>query len=224
MRSTKNRDNRPARPLAVTLLVTALLCLSAPAFAEDPPAEASGARTHDGLHVVIGVGPSYFTASVSLDPAREGLPDSSISALGVGGMLLIGGTVAPGLVVGGGTMGAHHVSPTISVGDLEADTDGDISANLIGPYVDYYLYPDKGFHVMAMLGLGTMEDGDDDTDDLALGFGLAGGLGHNWWVADQWSVGILGRMQVMFLSASTAGPDVNYTTVIPAIMATVTYH
>jgi hypothetical protein len=108
------------------------------------------------------------------------------------------------------------------------ESDGDFSANLLGPYIQYYFTPNQGLYAQAMLGFATMEDGNDDTDGVATGFGASLGVGNEWWIADQWGVGVLARFQVLStsqeLDAGGATSDIGYTALIPALLVNATYH
>ncbi len=205
---------------ASTFVSTAIgtLCLSTAAFAQD-----GGARTHDGFHLSLGVGAAYTTTAVGLDPEPAGAPDVSITGFGFAGHLLIGGNIAPGLVLGGGNMGFHVFSPKV---DNETDGDGALAGNLLGIYADYYFDPNEGLHGMALIGLATLDDADDNTDKLAVGFGSALGLGHEWWVADEWSLGVLGRVQLMAttLEQETTKAEITFVSIAPALLFTATYH
>ncbi len=132
----------------------------------------------------------------------------------------------PGLVLGGGNMGFHVLSPKVKIGDSECGGDGALAGNLLGFYVDYYVNENEGLHTMALIGLATLDDADDDTDKLAVGFGSALGVGHDWWIADDWSVGVLGRIQFMTTSLEhdTTNADVTFVTLAPALLLTSTYH
>jgi hypothetical protein len=160
-----------------------------------------------------------------LDPQPPGGEDSSISGLAVAGQLLIGGTPAPGLAAGGGMMGFHVFSPTVKTGDNEGDSDSAMAGSLLGVYADYYFDPNGGLHALALLGIATLSDGEADSD-LAVGFGGALGIGHDWWVSEELSVGALARVQLLSTSASVGDTDVDasYTTLVPALLATVSYH
>jgi hypothetical protein len=207
--------------LFAALAAAGTLSLSAAASGQD-----AGARTHDGFHLSLGAGAAYTTTAVSLDPEAANPADISVTGMGFAGHLLIGGTVAPGLVIGGGNMGFHVFSPQVSVDGTDSDTDSALAGNLLGVYADYYFDNHGGLHALALLGLATLDDGDDDTDKLAVGFGAALGVGYEWWVADEWSIGALGRVQFMSTTVEfeTINADLKYETVAPALLLTATYH
>lgn len=206
--------------------LSALVTLGALSVAAAANAQDAGARTHDGFHLSLGVGAAYTTTSVSLDPEAANPPDISVTGFGVAGHLLIGGTVAPGLVIGGGNMGFHVFSPKVDVDGTETDADGAFAGNLLGVYADYYFDNHEGLHALALLGLATLDDGDDRTDKLAVGFGAALGVGYEMWVADEWSIGALGRVQFISTAVEfeTIKADIKYQTVAPALLLTATYH
>ena len=204
---------------AASLAFGAILTLAPAAFGQ------SAVETHDGFFLSLATGIGFNTTSVGTDPEPSNAPDVSLSGITVGGHLAIGGTPAPGLVIGGISQGAHTFSPKVKSGNNEFDNDGDFSGNILGPFVDYYFDPNGGLHLQGVLGFATVEDGEDATDGLAQGFGLSLGLGHEWWVGEQWGIGVLGRVQ--FLSTSvelSSGVDAKYSTILPAVLFTATYH
>lgn len=195
-------------------------------IASTPAALAAGkARTHDeGLHLIASVGAAFATSGVTTDPEPSPNPDVNASGVAVGGMLLVGWTLKPGLAVGAGGAGFHVFSPTVTVDDKEIDGDPDpIAGMVLGPYATYYLEPAGGLHFLAQLGAATLQDTDEDTD-LAIGFGATLGVGYDMYVADDWSVGGMARFQ--FLSTSTEQDDVtiSHTTMVPALLFTATWN
>ena len=188
-------------------------------------AGASEPRTHDGFQLTLGAGLGYQRSSISFDPAPQNEPDVTSRGFGFAGMLMIGGTPAPGLVVGGASWGGNFRTPTVEVDGQESDAEGDFSPNLLGPYVDYYPSPTGGLHFVGVLGLASANDGNDDTK-LAMGFGFGAGAGYGTWIGDEWSLGVLLRMQYLALKAefeSTSG-SVKSATLLPALLVTISYH
>jgi hypothetical protein len=65
--------------------------------------------------------------------------------------------------------------------------------------MDYYFQPNGGLHMPMSLGFAVVrgldaEGGRFNRDSTALGAGLLIGVGYEWWVSDEWSLGILGRL------------------------------
>jgi hypothetical protein len=171
------------------------------AAADTPPAPAprSLPHRHDGfyLHLSTGFGP--YNESIS----RKGEdPHTTVSGVATTGDFAIGGSPRPGLVLGGAIW-----STSVLVADARTDA-GELvppsaaqrsSYSVIGPWMDYYFRPDGGLHMPASLGFAVVRGLDApgarfDRDNVALGAGFLVGLGYEWWVSDEWSVGILGRL------------------------------
>ncbi len=186
-------------------------------------AQASEPRAHDGFYFSAAGGLGYLASSVSVKPRPPGNPDIGASGMGFAGMLLLGGTPAPGLVIGGGMMGGHFSKPSVKYGDAESDADDPFVLSLTGAFVDYYFDPGAGLHALAMLGFVALDPARGG-DDYSTGGGLALGLGHDWWVADEWSLGLMGRVQILATSLEKDGVTSKYTTFVPALTFNVVYH
>ena len=110
----------------------------------------------------------------------------------------LGGSVVPGLVMGVGTF--------TSVWPAPAETEYDFNISqlaLFAPMIDVYPKPRKGWHVQAAVGVASFTMGFGTTGSasprpaqahVAAGAGFLLGAGHEWWIAEQWSLGILLRM------------------------------
>jgi hypothetical protein len=209
--------------VALALLVTAALLLSASvALAKD-------ADTRDGFQLIVGAGIGYLTTTPTVDGQDSG-PEVTVDGFGFAGMLGAGFSLSDSLSVGGVVLaGGHIVGPQVNVDGESTDADGDIIFNIVGPYVDWSpMGGGGGLRVVGIVGLGTMEDGNDDTDAVTLGFGGSLGLGWDWWVADDWAVGAMARVNVLQTSTEIdLGPggkaDVSYLTVAPALLTTLAW-
>jgi hypothetical protein len=89
-------------------------------------------------------------------------------------------------------------------------------------FADIYPDPTDGLHIQPFLGFGGLEasvngnaGGSDPT-----GLVLALGAGYDWWVGDEWSIGVMGRVAYAPLSIN----DVGVSVLAPAVLATFTYH
>jgi len=198
-------------------ILAGLIGVSASAFSS--LALASEPETHDGFFFQGVIGGGYLSTS-----GGDGAYDLKISGPAVAGGLLFGGTIAPGLVIGGGTANSIALGPTFEVNGNEADSDVDVSLNLstIGPFVTFYPDPHGGFSLHAMIAYGTVSitiDG-DETDDNPTGVALTGGAGYDFWVAPEWSLGLMGR----FTYAPLKYEDETYTTLAPSLLFSFTYH
>lgn len=153
----------------------------------------------------MGIGAGF--ANLTLKPDAGG-DDIDFTGAGPSVELAFGGTVAPGLVLGGGIYGTSIASPTYSQGNLEEDG-GAAVASMVGPFIDYYFDPNGGFHLEAALGYTALSAEEGDVYPLESasggGFGLVAGVGYEWWVGEQWGLGVLGRLH--YVSGTVTGDD-----------------
>jgi hypothetical protein len=189
----------------------------APTPTETTPAAASGAGQgpiafyvpryrHQGFYLSADTGIGFLGAW------GKGPLGSSASITG-SGMLAgigIGGTIAPGLVLGGvarewSTTGTFHGGPSITAtttyyaNGVPSTTQQTLSGNThatsveIGAFVDWYPNPETGWHVGASVGLGGMgivDDAGTTSISEALGGSIFGG--YQWWLGPAWSLGLAG--------------------------------
>jgi hypothetical protein len=152
--------------------------------------------------------------------------DTTIAGFGIGGLIAVGWTVAPGLVLGAGGGGGHIFSPTVTTGNFEDTSENDLIFFTSGLYADYSLDPaGRGLHVHALLGVGTTEEGSDDIPDVAIGFGGLVGVGYRVPINDDWAFDAVGRLQLLSTSAETKdGTAVSNFSLAPALLVGVTWH
>lgn len=205
-----------------------LLLIAPAAFAEETPP-----RT--GLHLTFGMGGAWHQTTSSVD-GLDG--ETERAGFGIAGMGAVGWTLAPGFVLGVGGMGGHIFTPTVSAGGVEAEAKNDLIFMVSGIYADYSFDPAGGLHLQGLLGVATLEEGDDAIEDIALGVGGTLGIGYRWPVSDRWSIGAIGRVQVLATGSSVkAAPaagmsqvsgsgtaDVSNLSVAPALLVGATWH
>jgi hypothetical protein len=217
----------------------------APLYYPAPPAppatEASrGAYLHDGFYLRMGLGVGRLGASLKSNDSTElgGSVDGSIAHVAGAFEFAVGGTPAPGLVIGGGLFGSQ--SRDVSTSDLTVSgqkvhgLDFDqLSLTLLGPFVDYYFNEKAGFHLQGALGIAFVhssrgfQDGKRTTDDRDMGgLGFMLGGGYEWFIAEQWSLG--GTLRMTYGAVETDRSDDerwSYSVLaIPEILFTATYH
>jgi hypothetical protein len=175
-----------------------------PAPSAPPPEPSAGVRRHDGFFLRLSVGPSLFHASYTA---------------GIGGNyeLALGGTAGRGVVVGG------MVSPKVLL-VTESGVPIPLFASFLGPFVDLYPDPSNGLHVLGAIGVGSASY----NGHLAPALEAMVGLGKEWWVGEQWSIGVLGRLsastaRVTYSSSAATDGDRSSITVLSGLV-TFTYH
>jgi hypothetical protein len=127
--------------------------------------------------------------------------------------VLMGGTPAPGLVVGGGSVFQTAVAPGQDTSGpplqgLGEQAPGGIGLWLIGPMIDVFPNPNQGFHMGALLGLAAVGLKGND-DKLSGGVGVSAWLGYGDWVAAEWSLGGLIRFTAAGAKRTIGSPEVD---------------
>jgi hypothetical protein len=173
----------------------------APSPAADPTA-----RNHDGFYLRLGLGGGSLKTSGSFSP-DIGISDFSLKGGGVMFDLSIGGTVGSGFVIAGDYVflqaSKPTVSATISGQSLSATATNDANVGVIGPMVEWFPDPRGGFSFGGSVGVAalTVSDPQGNTTAGERGFGGSLRIGYDFWIADQWSLGVAGR----FLGGSVSG-------------------
>lgn len=210
----------------------ALLLAAAPRSVPEPSArsacvEEPGARLHDGFFARSAPGVAFYRAVVEdrgAEPRRNRIRGVAQSAV-----LAVGGTPAPGLVVGGLIFTAR-VDPEFVEENRTVSPDDDsvkLTVLHVGPFVDWYPDPRRGFH--AQLALSFVAQVESDTkgnpvEPPALGGAAAFGLGYEWFLSSEFSVGGLARVAGGALERSPRDGAERMLFLIPELALTVTYH
>jgi hypothetical protein len=205
---------------------------------ESPKREdAPGVRTHDGFFFRIALGPgAFFGSGTERDNGRDS-HEGSINGFALVGELSFGGTVGRGVVLGGGNWNAVALSPTMKGKGLNPATVETevrdpvvLPFGLVGPFLDWYVNPKEGFHIQTAVGLATggyEEPGDNEDTIFLTGIGGMIGLGHEWWIGEQWSMGILARGTFGSLSGTDpTDPNEEHSAILasPGVLLTFSYH
>jgi hypothetical protein len=164
-------------------------------------ATAPGVHFHDGFYLRLGTGFGSYSEGI-----RQSGEDKMTTVSGIASVTEfgIGGAVRPGLIFGGGVWTSTVLASARTVrGNAPPseviDSRGDFQ--LVGPFFDYYSNPSGGFHMQGAVGVAnvrgmSVDSVNYDKDSISVGAGLMFGVGYDWWVSNQWSIGILGRMAV----------------------------
>jgi hypothetical protein len=176
---------------------------------------------HDGFYARISLG--FGSLSGTFDDGHPSGEDLEGSSGALGFDVLIGGSPAPGVAIGGALIGEGAASVDFDRGPLRSQ-DRSLSLGIIGPFIDGFPSPSRGWHLGGMLGLARLSIEDDSLDGIeeTLGFGGAFWLGHDFWVADDWSIGPLLRLSGALTRDS--GPNVDASSFSVMFMFTGLYH
>ena len=141
--------------------------------------------------------------------------------------LLLGGTPAPGLVLGAGLIGSSIMQPTSTLDGVEEELDN-VSVNIsqLMLFAQFYTDPHAGFYLQALFGYATSSITIDnityETDPSGPVGGL--GLGYDFWVSNQWSLGPLFRFTYARLKSDNGEQTAKDTFTSPSLALSVTYH
>ncbi len=219
--------------------------------ADDPAARPSyrllerpGKREHDGLYLRLagGIGSGTDTQAGDVKEKRTGPGaspvqshyDAGASGVAVATQIGIGYGLARQVVLGvaieTATVPSSEASNTgVGPGTYEFRTS---ELAMVGALIDVYVSPHGGFHAQADAGVAAFIAGVGDAKGegplvhghSAVGYGLGIGAGWEWWIEDQWSMGLLARA----LWGWTDGDDVegtawSHSTFVPGLLVGATY-
>ncbi len=212
-----------------------------------PVAPDKSANNHDGFYLRLALGVGYAQTRFKSENALTytGTTEGTIKGPTGSFELSMGGTVGSGVVIGGGVYFENFANPdSTDVADSSPGPEQELkfkSANmaLLGPMVDWYFDPSSGFHAQGAIGLGVIavSNGREKGSDAITignhdsgGWGVMLGVGYDWWVADDWSIGVLGR--VLYVAGGKGEENVDFSDTTwkhqaiaaPSVMFTATYH
>lgn len=198
----------------------------APTAPEEPK---PGARLHDGFYLRMSFGLGSGTATEDITAPGADYPEIKFSGLTTMFDILIGGSPVPGFVLGGGLVGHSIMNPTVKADGVEYDTDDDVSLNLstLGLFTAIYPDPRSGFNIHGLVGYGVISasNGTSRSTNNPSGFSLMGGVGYDFWVGDQWSLGPDLRLAYAKTSwGGGSGEEDKVSMLVPTLSFTATYH
>jgi len=197
-----------------------------------------GVHEHDGFYLRMALGLGHLGARFGSDEsAAYGGKVTGTLGGGSGALeLALGGSPMPGLVLGGGLYldGGGKLRTNVfevdgtSAGQVQYDQ---VSLGLLGPFVDYFFDAKSGWHLQGALGYAWMNVGPATRDGVTVakkslgGVGFEVGGGYEWWIASQWSLGVLLRGTfVAVANNANDGERWSYESLaVPELLLSVTY-
>jgi hypothetical protein len=154
-------------------------------------------HVHEGFYLRTSVGLGFYKASFTDN--KRGNVEYSDDGGSMSLDLLIGGSPAPGVALGGGLL----LDPQFGKG-------GGVSA-LIGPFIDGFPDVNKGWHLGGAIGLGLQSFQNEGANERqrATGIGGAFWFGYDFWVAGEWAIGPQVRVLGVRTNDSKSGEDVS---------------
>lgn len=199
-------------------------------------------HNHDGFYLRMSFGVGYMHDNFRYETSSASLPtvgsDLKLSGGAVAFDVLVGGTPAAGLVFGGGILGAVAPNPNVTSGGVSAPYRVDLNLVMVAGFVDWYPNSRDGFHLQGLAGIAGVSTTDSNGDNIRgtnrnpAGIGLGLGVGYEWWIGNQWSMGVLGR--VLYAHATVTDTYIDgsgmydetekHSVIAPAVLFTATYH
>ncbi|HMJ50770.1 MAG TPA: hypothetical protein VK540_01810 [Polyangiaceae bacterium] len=186
-----------------------------------------GERLHDGFFARSDTSLAFFRAIVSgadTPPRRSG-----ILGVGQGAGISVGGTPERGLVVGGTVWTARMDPVFVENGQTVTPDDDSVKVTLLrlGPFLDFYPDPTRGFHLWASAALTAQIETDAKGNAIkpaALGAALTIGPGYEWFVTSQLSLGLLGRVSLGRVVRTPSEGEQHVLWIVPELALAATYH
>jgi hypothetical protein len=220
-------------------VVSTLVVLTTMAGAGRAEANPFGYHEHDRLYVRLSGGVASLAVARSTE--REGTDSSSayegdssrIGGASIFAELSIGGTPFRNVVIAGTLLGNNLPAAWLNLASGSRLVLGSpLWFAFLGPTVDFFPLKSGGFHAGAGVGWSVATAGvqQDQLFDTIGGGGVGGTLstGYDAWVADDWSLGLIGRAVVARIrgeeqAATAVGRE--YDTVSSfSLAATVLFH
>lgn len=171
---------------------------SVPAQEAPPPRDAprGGHHEHDGFYLRFLPGFGYTSMSSSGVKVHGGSGAFTFS---------IGGAVAENFIVFGHLGGSTIADPKVRIHGVDYQGSGSASLSAFGAGVAYYLMPSNVYFSGALVAthISLRDEDDRKFAETKTGGGFDLAIGKEWWVSDNWGLGVAGRF--MFANIDDEG-------------------
>lgn len=147
----------------------------------------SGVHQHDGFYLRMLYGFGYA------ELVEKDVLGSDMTYSGESGALRIqiGGTVYENLILYGEFGGVMQFDPELEwMGQSVSTSDVTVSVFDFGGGVTYYLMPSNFYFSLSLHTSQATIEAEGETGDSEYGFGFNAMIGKEWWVGDQWALGV----------------------------------
>ena len=156
-------------------------------------ARAPGAENHDGVYLRLQLGIGYTSMSASMNGT-----DVSVAGAGPGFGIAVGGAVNSHLIIYGTVIDSEASDPEVKVnGQSQGSTNNGTSAGVVGIGAGLAYYLDSNLFFAGSLLASRLVVDDSNGNSLGKsewGFTFEGLLGKEWWVSDNWGLGVSGQL------------------------------
>jgi hypothetical protein len=176
---------------------------------------------HDGFYLRLNVGGGYLSSDVKYN--SPDVPDRKIEGGGVVLDVMLGGSPARGLAVGGGLWLQTSSDPKTRSNSPAAESYDSLDFIMVGPFIDGFPDPQGGIHVGGALGFALLDAsfsrdsssqlestsarpsrlGDDNGQ--TTGAGGSVWIGYDGWISSEWSLGGMLRATAAGTSSTNSG-------------------
>ena len=146
-------------------------------------------QTHDGFFIRLapGLGVSSSSEKISGDKFEfDGMSTAFNFA--------IGGAIAENLILQLDLSSSNISDPDVTLNGQDLGSlDGDLSTSLVGIGLTYY-FP-TNFYLSGAIGVAKSEiETNGQTGETDNGYGINLMIGKEWWVSDNWGIGVAGQL------------------------------
>ena len=177
-----------------------------------------GAEEHDGFMLRLALGMGFGQATFgTFDQELD------LSGLSASFSLDIGGEIAPNFNLHGRLASASLPSPSMSIDGrrVSSNTNTNISASVLGIGATYYVMP-INLYITGVFGLSHILLSDDFRRRRSnAGWALNLDVGKEWWVSDDWGLGVAGRFWLTRVAEEASDDDL--TLAVFAVLFSATY-
>jgi len=164
-----------------------------------------GVEAHDGfmLRMTLGFGGGSAEYELAGSRYESSGPATSFS-------LDVGGALSENFVLHGRLSEVAMEEPALSIDGEEIATfdNGRVVSFLFGPALTYYFMPINLYATVAIgISVGTGDDGERTTEGSDVGWGLNLDVGKEWWIGEQWGLGVAMRLFVSSAPEQTYSAD-----------------
>ena len=147
-------------------------------------------RDHeDGLFIRLSAGGGYASTETEVDGRSVTMKmDGPAAEFN----FAIGGMVRPNLALHGTIFGWYMHQPDLAVGSQSGTLQADLNLGALGGGATYYFMPANAY-ISASFGFGPLSiEADDVTVESDFGPVFDVTIGKEWWVGDEWGLGVAG--------------------------------
>lgn len=130
----------------------------------------------------------------------------------------------------GGTVWTARIDPVFVEGGKTITPDDDsvkVTLLRLGPFLDWYPDPARGFHTQAAAAFTAQIESDVKGNPIkpaALGAALSIGTGYEWFISSELSLGLLGRLALGRVVRTPTEGKQDMLWIIPELALSATYH